>query len=188
MQYALWRSNNTIIMIRLAVSLAATLVAIFVAWQLLVISPLLLLLWTIGRAAAYVAPDMFASEPRPSMKRRILLCVDSTSFSSVNWATRDFILRDADRVIVAHVVESTDPPFAVNPPVSFDRTDIDAKMDAIPQYMAEFCHWLARNEICYEGLIVCPERGSSVAETILRLARAGNVDCIIASASERAGT
>jgi hypothetical protein len=72
--------------------------------------------------------------------------------------------------------------------LEFDQTNIDSKDFLIPQYLSEFCHWLGRNQVFYKGLIVKPPRGHNVAESIIKLAQDLNVDCILASASERTGT
>lgn len=141
----------------------------------------------IYKGAAAVAPDVFKATA-DNCARRILLCVDPTSFQSVNWAARDFIMKQQDHLIVLHVQEPTEAIKIPTKVVRFNQADIDTKNFAIPQYMSEFCHWLGRNNVCYEGIITECKRGQSVAETIIKIAQDLQVDCILASASERTGT
>lgn len=164
----------------------------FLIVQLLVISPLLIFLLILAKGTCFLAPDVFGSKgglKKPTIKgRKVLLCVDPTSFQSVNWATRDFIVKNVDHLVVAHVVEPVElsqPPVDV---IQFDGSSIDSKNFIIPQYISEFCHWLGRNQVSYDGIIMKSLRGCNVAETIIKLAQDLQVDCILASASERTGT
>ncbi len=171
---------------------ASFILLFFLAVQLLVISPFFIFLLVLAKGASIAAPDVFMSSiahhRSTGKKRRILLCVDATSFQSIHWATRDFILKDEDHLIVTHVSEPTE---SIQLPVDtfeFDQTNIDSKDFLIPQYLSEFCHWLGRNQVSYEGFIMKPSRGHNVAESIIKLAEDLKVDCILASASERTGT
>lgn len=162
-------------------------VFVFLVLQLAVISPLLLVMLMIYKGAAAVAPDVFKTTA-DSCARRILLCVDCSSIQSVNWAAKDFIMKGQDHLIVLHVQEPTEAIKIPTEVVRFNSENIDTKNFVIPQYMSEFCHWLGRNNICYEGIITETKRGQTVAETIIKIAQDLKVDCILASASERTGT
>lgn len=159
----------------------------FLLFEILVISPLLLLLYVFYRASIYIAPDVFNFQ-LSSKTRKILLCVDQTSISSINWITRDFPLNENDQVILVHVIEPTESIQIPSESVTFNPLTIDTKDFFIPQYIAEYGHWLQRNNINYEGILMRPLSRCSVAETLLKLAQKYSVDCIVASASERAGT
>lgn len=163
--------------------------AIFIVFELVIISPLLMLIYVIYRSARYIAPDMFERYELKAWKtggRKVLLCVDPTSHSSINWTVRDFVIKEIDYVIVAHVIETTESiPTEF---LTFDESDIDTKNFFIPQYMSEFCNWLSKNNIRYEGILTKPYRNKSVADTIIHLAHKYDVDCIVASASSRTGT
>ena len=120
--------------------------------------------------------------------RRILACVDAGSFSSVEWTARDFLRKSADHVIVLHVIEPAEPFQLDVESVRFSAKDIDSKDFYIPPYMSEFCHWLGQNGICYEGLVMKPLKGISVADTIVHVAKHLQVDSVVASASQRLGS
>ena len=173
--------------------ISSLIIAAFLLFEIVVISPILLLLFLVYRAAVFIAPDVFSIDSSTysfssSKYRKLLLCVDPTSVSSVNWITKDFALSQSDQVLVLHVIESTESIQIPGDCVNFNPSNIDTKDFVIPQYISEICHWLQRNHISYEGLILRPLRNCTVAETILKVAQKHSVDCIIASASERSGT
>ena len=172
--------------------ISSLIIAAILAFELVVISPFLLILYLIYRFSIYIAPDVFTIKSflsaTKSANRKILLCVDPTSLASINWITHDFLTKDQDHVIVVHVIEPTESIQIPGESVCFNKLDIDRKDFFIPQYMSEFCHWLGRNQISFDGLLVRPFRNCSVSETLLRLAKNRSVDCIVASASERTGT
>jgi hypothetical protein len=161
-----------------------------VVFELILVSPLLLLWHQARMAAVRMAPDVFCHcrVHGAGKRRRILLCIDPTSFSSISWTARDFLKKDLDHVIVLHVNEPTEAFQIPTDQVRFDAASIDTKDFYIPQYMSEFCHWLGQNGILYEGVIVRLDRGHNVAETILKLSQSFNVDSVVASASQRMGT
>ena len=178
-------------LINLIWKFSSLIIAEFLAFELLIISPLLLLLYIVYKASVYMAPDVFNFESPffiSSKYRKILLCVDPTSVPSVNWITRDFPISESDQVVIVHVIEPTESIQIPGESVSFNPANIDTKDFVIPQYISEICHWLQRNRINYEGLILRPLPKCTVAETILKVAQKHSVDCIVASASERAGT
>lgn len=172
--------------------ISSLIIAAFLAFELVIISPFLMLLYLIYQISSYIAPDVFSIKSflatSKSTGRKILLCVDPTSFTSINWIIQDFLIKDLDHVIVVHVIEPTESFQIPGDSVCFNEYDIDCKDFCIPQYMSEFCHWLGRNQVAYDGLIVRPYRNCTVSETLLRLAQKNSVDCIVASASERTGT
>lgn len=169
--------------------ISSLIIAGFIGFELIVVSPLLLLLYLVYRFSVYIAPDVFSiPEISASKARRILLCVDPTSVTSVNWLTKEFPVSDADEVIVVHVIEPTESIQIPSDWVTFNQDTIDTKDFFIPQYVSEFCHWLQRNQISYEGILMKPLPKCTVAETLLKVAQKYSVDCIVASASERAGT
>lgn len=172
--------------------ISSLIIAGFLTFELLVISPLLVLLYTVYRVSVYVAPDVFSFESsffaKSSQYRKILLCVDPTSIPSVNWVSRDFPITESDQVLVIHVIEPNESIQIPGESVTFNPSNIDTKDFVIPQYISEICHWLQRNRINYEGLILRPLPRCTVAETILKVAQKYSVDCIVAGASERAGT
>lgn len=167
--------------------ISSLIIAGFLFFELLVISPLLLLLYVFYRASNYIAPDVFNFK-LSSKTRKILLCVDPTSVPSINWITREFPLQENDQVVLVHVIEPTESIQIPSDSVTFNPSSIDTKDFFIPQYISEYCHWLQRNKINYEGILMRPLPRCTVAETLLKLAQKYSVDCIVASASERAGT
>lgn len=167
--------------------ISSLIIAAFLGFELLVVSPLLLLLFAIYRLSVFIGPDVFAFK-LSSKYRKILLCVDPTSVPSINWITRDFPLSENDQVILVHVIESTESIQIPGDSVTFNQSTIDTKDFFIPQYISEFGHWLQRNRINYEGVLMRPLPKCTVAETLLKVAQKYSVDCIIASASERTGT
>lgn len=171
--------------------ISSLIIAGFLVFELLVISPLLLLLYTVYRVSAYIAPDVFNFESSifaMSKYRKILMCVDPTSIPSVNWLSRDFPILESDQVLVVHVIEPTESIQIPGQSVTFNPNTIDTKDFGIPQYISEICHWLQRNRINYEGLILRTLPRCTVAETILKVAQKYSVDCIVVGASERTGT
>ena len=167
--------------------ISSLIIAGFLFFELLVISPLLLLLFVVYRASNYIAPDVF-NFPLSTKSRKILLCVDPTSVPCINWITRDFPLSENDQVILVHVIEPTESIQIPGESVTFNASTIDTKDFFIPQYISEYCHWLQRNRINYEAVLMRPLSRCTVAETLLKLAQRYSVDCIVASASERVGT
>lgn len=167
--------------------ISSLIIAGFLFFELLVISPLLLLLYVFYRASIYIAPDVFNFK-LSSNTRKILLCVDPTSVPSINWIVREFPLNENDQVIIVHIIEPTESIQIPSDSVTFNPSNIDTKDFFIPQYISEYCHWLQRNKINYEGILMRPLPRCTVAETLLKLAQKYSVDCIVASASERAGT
>ena len=173
--------------------ISSLIIAGFLIFELLVISPILLLLFLVYRVSVFMAPDVFSFETfsalySSSKYRKVLLCVDPTSVPSVNWVTRDFPVGQCDQVLVVHVIEPTESIQIPGNCVKFNPSNIDTKDFVIPQYISEICHWLHRSHIDYEGIILRPLPKCNVAETILKVAQKYSVDCIIASASERTGT
>ena len=166
---------------------SSLIIAGFLGFELLVISPLLLLLFAFYRFSIFIAPDVFTFQL--SVKyRKIMLCVDPTSVPSINWIAREFPLNENDQVILVHVIEPTESIQMPGNSITFNQSSIDTKDFFIPQYISEFGHWLQRNRINYEGVLMRPLPRCTVAETLLKLAQKYSVDCIVASASERAGT
>ena len=168
--------------------LSSLIIAAFLIFELVVVSPLLLLLYLVYKFSVYIAPDVFNVNLKLTKARRILLCVDPTSVTSINWITNDFPVLESDKVIVLHVIEPTESIQIPGVSVTFNSDTIDTKDFFIPQYVSEYCHWLQRNQIDYEGILMKPLLKCTVAETILKVAQKYSVDCIIASASERTGT
>jgi hypothetical protein len=167
--------------------ISSLIIAGFLLFEVLVISPLLLLLYVFYRASIYIAPDVFNFKLSPET-RKILLCVDPTTVSSINWITREFPLNETDQVVLVHVIESTESIQIPGDSVTFNSSTIDTKDFFIPQYISEYCHWLQRNKINYEGILMRPLPRCTVAETLLKIAQKYHVDCIVASASERTET
>lgn len=167
--------------------ISSLIIAAFLGFELLVVSPLLLLLYAIHRLSIFIGPDVFTFK-LSAKYRKILLCVDPTSIPSINWITRDFPLTENDQVVLVHVIEPTESIQIPGDSVTFDHSTIDTKDFFIPQYISEFGHWLQRNRINYEGVLMRPLPKCTVAETLLKVAQKYSVDCIVASASERAGT
>ncbi len=176
--------------LNIAWKISSLIIAEFIGFELIVVSPILLLVYIVYRASIYIAPDVFSIFPSisASKARRILLCVDPTSISSVNWITKELQASESDEVIVVHVIEPTESIQIPSDSVTFNTDTIDTKDFFIPQYVSEFCHWLQRNQISYEGILMRPLPRCTVAETLLKVAQKYSVDCIVASASERAGT
>lgn len=170
---------------------SSLIIASFLMFEIIVISPLLVLLYTIYKISTYVAPDVFTRDlinTNTTKSRKILLCIDPTSQSSLNWVSREFIVKNIDEVIITHVSEPTETIQIPNNVVTFDRNTINTKDFFIPQYITEYCKWLHRNGISYQGIILRPFKNCTVSETLLQLSQRLGVDCIVTSASERAGT
>lgn len=169
--------------------ISSLIIAAFLLFELIVVSPLLLFVYTIYRISVYLAPDVFTVQSVSASKaRKILLCVDPTSVSSFRWITQQFPLNENDQLVLIHVVEPTESIQIPANIVTFNPTTIDTKDFVIPQYLSEICHWLKRNQYYFEGVLMRPYAKCTVAETILKFAQKNHVDCIIASASQRTGT
>lgn len=91
--------------------ISSLIITAFLVFELVIISPFLFLLYLIYRISTYMAPDVFTIKSLMSTKkssgRKVLLCVDPTSLASINWITREFLIKDLDHIIVVHVIEST---------------------------------------------------------------------------------
>lgn len=172
--------------------ISSVIIAAFITFELLVISPILLLLFFVYKTSAYIAPDVFTIEPscliKQSRNRKILLCIDPTSAPCVNWTIRDFPIMALDQVLLVHVIEPAESIQIPDDSICFNSSNIDTKDFFIPQYISEIGHWLQKHRITYEGMILKPLPKCTVAETILKIAQKYSADCIVASASEHAGT
>lgn len=169
--------------------LSSLIIAIFLLFELIVVSPILILLYSIFKVSVYIAPDVFTKQsPIYTKSRKILLCIDQTSLPCFIWFTKQFKIFYNDELILIHVIDPTESLKILNDLLSFTSDDIDIKDKFIPQYLAEMCIWIQNNNINYTGILKKPYLKCNVAETILKFAQINNVDCIVVGASERNGT